>query len=80
MELSSAAIDVLGQMFIFGPIWDGNVVSKSGRDELVANGLAFRYEGWQALTSFGLKMALEHPAKNRIDQKWYRKQQNLLPQ
>lgn len=80
MNLSSAAIDGLGQLFLFGPTWDGNVVSKSGRDELVVNGLAFRYEGWQSLTREGVKLALEMDVKSRYDQKWYRKQQNLFPQ
>lgn len=77
--LSSGAIDVLGQMFLFGPVWDGNVVSKAGRDELIKNNLAYRYEGWQSLTREGLKLALEWPAKSRADQKWYRKQLNLYP-
>ena len=58
-NLSSAAIEVLGQLFISGPKWDGNVVSKSGRTELVEAGLAFRTDGFQSLTAEGIKMALE---------------------
>lgn len=41
-----------------GPLWDGDVPSKSGRDGLLAQGLAVRIvvkgeDGWQAATYAG---------------------------
>src|SRR5262249_16194181 len=58
IELSGSAIEVLHGLFIEGPLWDGDVPSKSGRDELVTFGLALRCDGWQQLTKKGLEMAL----------------------
>lgn len=75
-SLSSAAVDVLGQLFVAGPVWDGNLISKSGRDQLVACGLAHQWNGWQTLTQDGLTAAVEWKMaeetwKNRA---WFRKQ------
>lgn len=75
--LSSAAVDVLEQLFINGPCWDGNLVSKSGRSELVEVGLAFRRDGWQSLTQEGLRLAISADVKARTNQRWYRKQQDI---
>lgn len=41
-----------------GPLWDGDVPSKAGRDALIAQGLAVRVvvkgdDGWQAATYAG---------------------------
>lgn len=58
VPLSSGADAVLRCLFIHGPTWDGDVPSKSGRDELVSMGLAIRYEGFQQLTLSGLKVAV----------------------
>jgi hypothetical protein len=58
IELSPSAIAVLRGLFIEGPLWDGDVPSKSGRDELVNFGLAVRHNGWQQLTKRGLEMAI----------------------
>lgn len=41
MSLSQSAIAVLKQLAI-KPVWDGDIVSKEGRDELVRIGLAKR--------------------------------------
>ena len=77
-RLSSSARDVLGQLFVQGPAWDGGVVSKVGRDALVDAGLVYRTRhGWQALTQAGLDMACLVDVKNRRDTRWYRKQQCL---
>lgn len=75
-SLSSSAVDVLGQLFVAGPVWDGNVISKSGRDQLVDCGLAFRLNGWQALTPDGLMAALEWKMAEETPQNraWFRKQ------
>jgi len=58
VELSGAAIDTMHCLFIHGPTMDGDLPSKSGRDELVTFGLATRHEGYQWLTMAGVKMAL----------------------
>ena len=58
-SLSGAAREVLEQIFIAGPTFDGDVISKQGRDELlkhnflakvfIANGV----DGYQAVTYRG---------------------------
>jgi len=55
--LSSAAIAVLHQLFKSGPTWDGNVISKSGRGDLVKAGLAFHVAGFASLTENGVQLA-----------------------
>lgn len=65
VPLSGAAIEVLGQLFIMGPTYDGDVASKSGRDELYGLKLIGRCEGYQFLTATGIRMALA----NQLDRK-----------
>lgn len=50
--LTSAQREVLGQLVRSGPVWDGDVVSKSARDDLLRWGLASRahYRGEQGYT------------------------------
>lgn len=77
VRLSPIAVEVLEQLFINGPTWDGDVVSKSGRDELFDLKLAGRYEGYQWLTLEGIKLALA----NKVDRKKetrYRRQRERL--
>lgn len=57
--LSSAAIEVLGQLYTNGPTWDGNVSSKNGRGELCQAGLAWHEHGYASLTPEGLRIAIE---------------------
>lgn len=57
-QLSDAAIEDLWCMFALGPTEDGNLPSKSGRDDLIDHGLAERGEGWNWLTKQGVVMAL----------------------
>lgn len=54
VELSSSAAEVLCCLFFLGPTWDGDVPSKSGRDELVDAKLVARGNGWQWLTRAGI--------------------------
>lgn len=75
--LSSAAVDALGQLFVHGPTWDGDIISKTGRDDLIELGLASRAEGWAFITEKGLRLAISVEVKGRHDQRWYRKQQCL---
>lgn len=62
--LSSAAIEVLGQLYSSGPTWDGNVASKAGRGELVAAGLAWHEHGYASLTPEGVRTAVEWDRKD----------------
>lgn len=45
--------DELYSFFINGPVWDGNVLSKAGRDRLVIQGLVKKFGGYQWLTDLG---------------------------
>lgn len=68
--LSGSAADTLRCLFFHGPTWDGNVPSKSGRDELVRMGLAARGNGWQWLTSAGMEACFTngiHDEKDRYE-------------
>jgi hypothetical protein len=76
-RLSGAAKDVMMQLFVTGPTWDGNVIAKSGRDELCAAGVAEHRNGWAYLTREGVEMAIVAPVKDWSDQRWWRKQQSL---
>ena len=74
--LSSAAIEMLGQLYVSGPTWDGNVCSKQGRGELVRAGLAFHEHGYASLTPEGVRVAVEWDRKDlarRHDQRWIEK-------
>lgn len=67
--------EVLMQLFVEGPTWDGNLISKSDRDALVDAGLCERWQGWNYLTLDGLKTAVSggHAAQDWHDKRWYRK-------
>jgi hypothetical protein len=56
--LAGSALDQLRQLVATGPVWDGDVISKSDRDELIRLGLATRVMvggawGWTAATYLG---------------------------
>jgi hypothetical protein len=72
--LSPSAKEVMGQMFILGPCWDGYIVSKMGRNELHDHKLIERGFGWQWLTRDGVEMAIKADVKQRADQRWRKKQ------
>lgn len=55
-DLSAAEREVLLQLFTHGPVWDGNIVSKTGRSDLVSKGYADRYEGFSFLTALGVQI------------------------
>jgi hypothetical protein len=69
--LSDAAKDVLRCLFFHGPTWDGDVPSKSGRDELVTAGYAERFNGWQWLRYEGVTLAIDC-GLDRAKEKWQR--------
>ena len=57
-NITPAAKDVLAQLFIHGPTFDGDISSKAGRGELFDYGLAARIEGYSYLTETGMRLAL----------------------
>ena len=67
--------EVLMQLFVQGPTWDGNIVSKSERNALVVAGLAERWNGWNQLTAEGLEAAVAGgmAARDWHDKRWYNK-------
>lgn len=73
LGMSSAAREVLRCLFFHGPTWDGDVPSKSGRDELVGMKLADRMDGWQWLTREGVDFSLTVMLLGEEKEKWQRK-------
>ncbi|MBX3580085.1 MAG: hypothetical protein KF723_23015 [Rhizobiaceae bacterium] len=73
--------EVLMQLFVDGPTWDGDLISKDERSELVDAGMAWRWNGWNFLTEFGVRAAIAGglAASDWADQRWYRKAANLPP-
>jgi len=67
--------EALMQLFVQGPTWDGNLISKSQRDDLVAAGLADRWDGWNFLTQEGVEAAVAGGIAARAwhDKRWYDK-------
>lgn len=56
--MTPAMREVLKQLWLFGPTWDGNVVSKQGRNELVTRGWALHTNGHAYLTESGVALAV----------------------
>jgi hypothetical protein len=60
--MSSAAKEVLLQLRDTGPVWDGDVISKAGRSELLTHGMAVKAcvkgkQGYQVCTYRGWDLA-----------------------
>jgi len=51
-RLTAAQLECLWQLRM--TVWDGYLISKMTRDQLVDLGLAFRLNGWQAITREGM--------------------------
>jgi hypothetical protein len=66
-DLTGAEFDTLHALVLNGPLWDGDVPSKSGRDSLIDRGLAVRVvvrgeDGYTAATYAGRDTwKAEHP-------------------
>lgn len=58
-DLSNFAVETLWQLFRNGPTWDGDLASKTGRDELVDLGLVERGRGFQWLVRAGIDEAVD---------------------
>lgn len=67
--------ETLMQLFVQGPTWDGNLVSKGERDRMVDAGLADRWNGWNFLTQEGVEAAVAGGMAARLhhDKRWYKK-------
>ncbi len=65
--------DTLWCLFCHGATWDGDMPSKTGRDEMVRLGLVERHEGWQWLTWNGHVAAIDAGLGDRKE-KWQRQQ------
>lgn len=60
IPLSPTAIEVLYQLFLHGPTYDGNVISKQARDELFDLKLIGRHNGYQFLLVAGVRLVLQN--------------------
>lgn len=69
IALPGNAAETLRCLFFHGPTWDGNVPSKSGRDELVDMKLAARGNGWQWLTKAGIDACFAAGIHNEKDRR-----------
>ena len=71
--------EVLMQLFVYGPTWDGNLISKDDRNRLVEAGLAVRWNGLNHLTEEVLEAAVAGgmAAKHWSDKRWYKKAARL---
>lgn len=71
--------EVLMQLFVQGPTWDGDLVSKDDRNKLLEAGYSGKVNGWNFLTTAGINVAVVNglAAKDWQDQRWYRKAANL---
>jgi hypothetical protein len=78
VALGGGAADTLRCLFFHGPTWDGNVPSKSGRDELVRMGLAARGNGWQWLTGAGMEACFANGIHNEKDSRESRDRQRRI--
>lgn len=77
IRLDSDEEEVLAQLFVNGPTWDGNLISKSGRNGLAQLDLIDRLNGWQWLNEAGMRYVLSMDFKGWVDQRPYRKQKML---
>jgi len=64
--------DTLMQLFVHGPTWDGNLVSKAERDALLKSGLCERWNGWNWLTGEGVEAGVAGGIASG-DPKWRKK-------
>ena len=68
--MESSALAVMEQLFLNGPTWDGNVISKTGRDILLELGFIERDNGWQWLNREGVRYATSVDVTKFADIRW----------
>lgn len=61
--------EALWQMFLGGPIWDGDLVCKASRKWLVDQGMAGKASGFNFLTAAGVDMAVSLGMDRRKEKK-----------
>lgn len=69
--LTGAEWETLWQLFVHGPTQDGDLASKCGRSSLIEGGWAEGFDGWQWLTTKGVKAALAR-GMDRKKEQWQR--------
>lgn len=57
-QMPSGVHEAVRQMFLDGPVWDGNLVCKTSRTWLVSQGYAERSDGYNFLTAAGVALAV----------------------
>ena len=72
MGMPPEARETVRCLFFHGPTRDGDMPSKSGRDEIVSLGLAERGDGWQWLTRAGIDFAIVILLLDGEKDKWQR--------
>ena len=55
---TTGCIEQLSQL-LCGPVWDGNVIDKNRRGQLLKVGYAAKYNGWTFLTRKGIQVAVD---------------------
>lgn len=73
LGMSGNARETVRCLFFHGPTRDGDVPSKSGRDEIVTLGLAERCDGWQWLNRDGIDYAITVLLMGEEKDKWQRR-------
>ena len=68
--LSSTERDVIRQLFFQGPTWDGDIISKQGRDALCRRSLVHHEFGYAWLTRDGVEIAIHAMQFDRAKEKW----------
>lgn len=56
-QINASRLEVFSQV-LKGPVWDGNLVSKADRDALFDAGYINRWDGFNFITSEGIRVAL----------------------
>lgn len=72
LGMSNFATETARCLFFHGPTRDGDLPSKSGRDELVYLGYAERVNGWQWLTQKGVDFSITVLLLGEEKDKWQR--------
>lgn len=77
IPLAPNAIEVLEQLFFNGPTWDGNIISKEGRNQLFDLKLAGRLEGYSFLLLAGVRLALQNGVERKKEARDRRQRERL---
>jgi hypothetical protein len=78
---SGFCFDTLCALIERGPVWDGNIPSKSGRNALIERGYAVRIinngeEGFTAATPMGMQLYINHVGGKTLQEAIARRKAN----